>query len=203
MRTLLLAAVAMAIPGMASAVTATNSTTGVVDSGTITRTVSFADAGTIDDLNVIINFAKCDGESFDPAGGGCQAGGFSFNREIFFTLTKVGGPSVDLVVPDTFGGQTPGTEVTITFTDEAATLVDGAFLLSGAFRPVGSLSAFDGLDIAGDYELTIGDDVGADALSFYSFTVAINEAEPEAVPAPAALALFGLGLTGLAFARRR
>lgn len=195
-----LAASALAAPAGAVVVSATNTLDGLVDSSTIFRTVTFAQSGSINDLDVTIHFAKCDGENFNPEGTGCLAQGFSFSREILFRLTQDGGATVDLVLQDTYSGQTPGAELTITLDDEAGTAVGGPLLISGSFIPVGGLSAFDGFDINGDFTLEITDTVFADSLSFYDFTVT---ADIGPVPAPGALALFGLGIVGVALGRRR
>jgi hypothetical protein len=99
----------------------------------------------------------------------------------------------------------------VTFDDAALTnisaVVDDAV---GSLRPddaVGDLlSAFNGHSLAGNWNLTFTDVTGA----FFGETALIHwnisgdaVAPTTAVPEPGTLALFGLGLAGLGFARRR
>jgi len=201
MRNLMLAAAVLAlVPAAASAVivSETNSVIAAVDASSTTRSVTFAQSGAINDLNITIDFNKCDAESYN-APGPCVAGGFSFNREIFFTLTAPNATAVTLVTTNLFGGATPGQRAIITFDDAGAAIAPGSVPTTGTFAPVSLLSAFNGQDINGLWTLTIGDDVGFDTLSFHSFTINADIGE---VPAPAALALFGLGCAALGLRRR-
>jgi len=186
---------AAAVGAQASVLTGGNNTFGTADSSFFDRTINIVGAGTVKDVNITIDFAKCD----DPAlqvGGTCPAGGFSFNREIEFQLIK-GATVVNLVVQDTYSGQTPGARVVVTFDDEAASAVGGATLQNGSFRPVGLLSAFDGASAAGAWTLRIRDTVFADPLSFFSATLNVT------VPEPGTFGLAGLALLGLGAAARR
>lgn len=86
----------------------------------------------------------------------------------------------------------------VTFDDEAATAIGTNG--TGTFRPEGSLSDFDGLDFAGDWNLSILDTKSSfegDDLEAWSITVTTP------APEPSTLAIFGLGLFGLGWARRR
>lgn len=90
-----------------------------------------------------------------------------------------------------------------TMDDEAATTWDaaasaaGTTIAAGSYRPDGALSAFDGLDMQGVWQLKIIDTFGADtgSINHLSITVDYNP-----VPAPAGLAV--LALAGLGRRRR-
>lgn len=90
-----------------------------------------------------------------------------------------------------------------TFDDAAATSfesigngVGSAFNLpSGSYSPEQALAAFNGASLAGTWTLSISDNAGLDTGSIGSWTLTA------VVPAPASLAMLGLG--GLAAARRR
>jgi hypothetical protein len=193
----LIAVTALIVGTTASAgvLTATNSTFGSFDSSSGTRTFSLG-AGNILDVDISIDFAKCDGPAL-TSGSVCPGDEFSFNREIVFRLTSPGGTTVSLVEQDTYSGQIPGARVVVDLDDEALTGVGGSLLASGSFRPEGLLSAFDGGSASGIWTLFIADTVGADPLSFFSATLRVT------VPEPGSVALLGLALGAMAVALRR
>ncbi|MBP6037075.1 MAG: PEP-CTERM sorting domain-containing protein [Azonexus sp.] len=184
----------------AAVLSTTNSTYGIFDSSSGSRTLTLG-AGAIADVNIAITFSKCD----DPGvsgGTACVNPGGSFDREIVFRLTSPGGTVVNLVNQDTYPGHSSAGVVTISFDDEAASTVGGGAVTGGSFRPVGSLASFDGQDAFGDWTLFIQDTVGADPLEYFSATLTVTTRGGN-VPEPGSLALLGLGFAGLAAARRR
>lgn len=176
-----------------------------VDRSSATRSLSIGTAGNILDVNVFVDFTKCD-NPIDSATGNCLGSGFSFNGELGLSLTSAAGTIVDLVCngtncsPDTYSGSTPGGRVGVLFDDEAATAVGGSSLTSGTFSPEELLSAFDGEDALGSWSLTISDNVGIDPASLNGWRLDITTAD---VPEPAVISLMAFGLLGMGMVGRR
>jgi hypothetical protein len=197
--------------GLAEAATFTDNTFGSVDAGSFDRAIVVAGVGTISSVRVLVDFSKCDDPNPGPAATGCVGTESSFNNEIQLQLISPDDTVVTLVAFGTYPNNgLEGARIEVLFDDNAATTVGGGALLDGTFRPVGSLSDFDGEDADGAWALRVADGGGGDPLQLYSVTLCINEqgecagiAPPPAVPAPATLLLLGLGLTSLGWIRRR
>ena len=181
-------ALLLALPVAPEAVTATNSEFGTVDANSFTRTFDISSPAAITDVEILIDFSKCDDPAPSPTDAGCLGTGRSFNREIEFQLTSPSGTiTVNLVsassdLNDAHNGQTPGHRVSVTFDDQATTVVGGSLLQCGRLQPAGRLAAFNGQDPNGTWTLTVRDTVGADPLQFYSATLCINETCPSISP---------------------
>lgn len=176
-------------------ITLTNSTVGLFDASSGNRTVNSLFGGAILDVNISINFAKADGEAFNPP----FPGGTPFHNEIVFRLTSPGGTTVNLINPNSFDVGSVLFDGTIVFDDAALNVVNVNPNLpqAGTFRPIGSLADFNGEDVLGTWTLFIQDTVGADALRFREFTLEVT------VPEPATMLLFGAGLAGVIARRAR
>ncbi|NJM47486.1 MAG: PTPA-CTERM sorting domain-containing protein [Alkalinema sp. RU_4_3] len=193
---------AIANPSQA-ALLGSDNTPGYFDSSSGNRIITFSDDETITDLNVLVDFVKADGETFDPP---YPTGVPFFNEIVFSLLAPDGVTSVDLISSGSFNSGAESTlfEGQIIFDQQATEVVNVNPDLPrpGTFRPVGDLSIFNGLSSVGNWTLSIRDTVGNDALRFRGFNIGINGPATVAVPTPALLpALIGMGAA--AYRRRK
>jgi hypothetical protein len=196
-------ALAVAAP-QAKAITITNSAIYnpvlQVDGSTSTTQLSITGLNAaIAQVTTTIDLTKCPGTISSI--GICtntplQNGDFTYNSEIVLILTSPTGTSRNLVVENTFSGQNAanGARAVFTFSDFAPTAVGGSTLVTGTYRPVQTLSAFNNTNGNGNWTLTYRDTVAQDPLAINSWSLSVR-----AVPlAPAAIGLAPiLGLSAL------
>jgi hypothetical protein len=198
------AAMTLAAAGAQAGVVYTDNTYRDFDNSSGYVTFDVGSHGLISDLNIAVEFSKCDNPYIDPEGSVCIGRNTPFENEIVMRLIGPDGREISLIEKNTFDqGDTPGIgRIILTFDDQGAKL--GSRVQAGAFRPLEALSVFNGMDMFGQWTLFFQDTQGSDPLEVFSSSLIFNSALPPAeVPEPASLAVFGTGLFALGALRRR
>jgi hypothetical protein len=90
-----------------------------------------------------------------------------------------------------------------TFSDGALATAPVSGTVAGTFRPVSALSAFNGVPLAGDWELRVTDNVTpGDGTNLLAWNIS-GDADAAATPEPASIAMASAGVAAIAFFRRR
>jgi hypothetical protein len=198
----------------------------VIDGTTVTRTFNVTERGTITDLNLTVEFSKCDDPAIGPTGTACLGRGKGYEDEFSFRLVGPDGREVSVIDP--YKSYNPSTKapgrVTVTYDDEAMHKTNQ--LESGSFIGENPLSLFDGMDMFGEWTLFMQDYGYGDPLEFFSSNLGIAYDpiavppppfvpvpdpvplppvidNPSQVPEPAAPLLLGLGIMGIIAVRRK
>ena len=202
----------MASPALAGTITLFNGTDGLFDNSsgfrdfTVTGLEPGYGTGEVLDVDISVNFAKADGESFAPP----YPGGTPFYNEIHFRLDK-GASQVELIAPNSWGTGSGQFDGTINFDDLAATDVNfGPAPVAGTFKPTGalgpgggSLADFNTLLALGTWRLFVHDTVSSDALRFREATLTITTRDAPVAPEPVTMLLLGSGFVAVAARFRR
>lgn len=151
----------------------------IPDVDTASSTITVTDHGRVLDINALVNITH------------------TYDADLVLTLSHDG---ITVLLSNQNGGDQSANYENTLFDDSAYTAInagDAYAPYTGPFRPEQALSAFNDLDIAGDWTLTATDLYAGDTGTINNWSLQAN------VPEPASLALFGLGFLGLYGNRRR
>ena len=150
-----------------------------LSSVSFTPGTDFPAGSLIEDVNVTIEWTKTDGSCGSPGSGG------AFHNETAFELSgPTGCSSVSLVETGDYSGGTDIGTVTTLFDQDAPSGVSGT-PTSGSFLPAGNLDGCIGASPFGGWTIIAGDNVGADPLCVFDYTVQICVCVPPTSPVAA------------------
>ena len=163
-----------------------------VDGSQTVRDFTSTTAGTVSDVTVMVDFMAHDGDDCALP----TSGGYSFPGELDIQLISPTGTVVDIVQSwvtthsnhGTYTGYTAApSRVQVVFDDSAATAVGAPgneAPTTGTFRPVEPLSAFQGEDAAGVWQLVFADASISQAKCYYGASLMLKTADAIAPVAP-------------------
>jgi subtilisin-like proprotein convertase family protein len=158
-----------------------NTPVAIPDPGSVTATINVADHGLITDINILIN-------------------NLTHTWDADLTLSIAHG-ATSVVLATEKGGSGGADYLNTLFDDQAPfyAIIDGNVYapFSYALKPEQLLSAFNGMDIFGDWILTVSDSAEGDSGLLNSWGI-----KATSVPEPSSILLFGLGLFGIAASRK-
>ena len=168
---------------------------GWVDASSLTKSVNSLSGEFITDVNVWVDFSKCSNTST----GSCDTfnTGGTYDNEIEFSL-MYNGINVLLLPRSTFTNSNSGSITEFITFDNQALQTLGTSPESGNFQPTNALNVFNGLSATGSWAFTFTDTTGSDGLEVHRWGVDITTTS---VPEPTTLAIFALGIMGLASRR--
>lgn len=165
--------------GIITTAASTDTPVAICDTCTVSSTLNVAGHGRILDINALVNITH------------------GWNADLVLSLSHAG---ITVLLSNRQGGSGGANYTDTLFDDQADLAIDAGYAYApytGSFRPQEALAAFVGLDVFGDWILTVVDSEAGDEGSIDGFAIAAE------VPEPASLALFGVAAAGLGAARRR
>ena len=165
--------------GVITTAAGTDTPVAICDTCTVSSTLNVAHRGRILDVNALVNITH------------------SYDADLVLSLSHAG---ITVLLSNRQGGSGGANYTDTLFDDQADLGIDAGYAYApytGSFRPQETLAAFIGLDVFGEWILSVVDSEAGDEGSIDGFAIAAE------VPEPVSLALFGVAAVGLGTARRR